>query len=331
MTTQEFSNEFDLMYDNASGNAPGINLYEKSVFLTLAQEEIVKETYSGYTQSRVGFEGSERRRRQLSELVGDYKTTTRLSNFGGPGTILTAEEGSEQNLISSSQFFGLPDDLLYIVLESVTLGGTNSCLNGKKIKVRPDDFKRAKAGATSFVETEKSGKKRPANRFLNKQNIESNKLAEKIRLGKIKDKAQLRNDPDYKKIQSNDIKNKLIQVLVSKGGDASYKPVEKKVVEKKSAGSFAPEKLAKIKKGAGAGTSRGPDGVIQIQEPLLVDKKTLDHARRTMSQRGFLQAFPGYKYASGGLVNARNGAFVEVQNRFSDRMLPGKKRTTRIY
>lgn len=143
MTTAEFSNEFDLMYDNASGNAPGINLYEKSVFLTLAQEEIVKETYSGYTQSRVGFEGSERRRRQLSELVGDYKTTTRLSNFGGPGTILTAEQDSEQNLISSSQFFGLPDDLLYIVLESVTLGGTNSCLNGKKIKVKPithDEF-----------------------------------------------------------------------------------------------------------------------------------------------------------------------------------------------
>jgi hypothetical protein len=142
MTTQEFSNEFDLMYDNASGNAPGINLYEKSVFLTLAQEEIVKETYSGYTQSRVGFEGSERRRRQLSELVGDYKTQTRLSNYAYTGGLGTAQD-SEQNLISSSQFFALPDDLLYIVLESVTLGGTNSCLNGKKIKVKPithDEF-----------------------------------------------------------------------------------------------------------------------------------------------------------------------------------------------
>ena len=142
MTTQEFSNEFDLMYDNASGNAPGINLYEKSVFLTIAQEEIVKETYSGYTQSRVGFEGSERRRRQLSELVRDYKTDTRLSNYAGTGG-LTTNQDSEQNLISSSQFFALPDDLLYIVLESVTLGGTNSCLNGKKIKVKPithDEF-----------------------------------------------------------------------------------------------------------------------------------------------------------------------------------------------
>ena len=32
---------------------------------------------------------------------------------------------------------------MYIVLESVTLGGTNSCLNGKKIKVKPithDEF-----------------------------------------------------------------------------------------------------------------------------------------------------------------------------------------------
>jgi hypothetical protein len=37
------------------------------------------------------------------------------------------------------------------------------------------------------------------------------------------------------------------------------------------------------------------------------------------------------RFASGGIVNARNGAFIEVQNRFSKRMLPGKKRTTRIY
>jgi len=205
--------------------------------------------------------------------------------------------------------------------------------DGKKMKVRPDDFKPAKAGATSFVETEKSGKKRPANRFLNKQNIESNKLAEKIRSGKIKDKAQLRNDPDYKKIQSNDIKNKLIQVLVKQGGDASYKPVEKKVVEKKSAGSFAKDKVANIKPGAirAPGVSRDSDGVIQIQEKLLVDKKTLDSARRSMSQRAFIQKYPGQKYASGGMVNAKLGAFVEVQNNFSDRMLPNKKRTTRIY
>ena len=203
--------------------------------------------------------------------------------------------------------------------------------DGKKIKVRPDDFKRAKAGATSFVETEKSGKKRPANRFLNKQNIESNKLAEKIRSGEIKTNLQLRNDPDFNKIQSPQIKNKLVKVLVAKGGDASYKPVVKPEVKKKFAGSFAPENLAKIKKGAGAGagTSRGSDGVIEIQPKLLLDKKTLD----SMSDQEFFRETGKSRYAKakGGIVNARNGAFIEVQNRFSNRMLPGKKRTTRIY
>jgi len=37
MTTGEFSNEFDLLYNNIMSNsAPGLNEYEKSVFLTKA-------------------------------------------------------------------------------------------------------------------------------------------------------------------------------------------------------------------------------------------------------------------------------------------------------
>ena len=87
--------------------------------------------------------------------------------------------------------------------------------------------------------------------------------------------------------------------------------------------------MAKIKKGAGAGTSRGPDGVIQIQEPLLLDKKAID----ALSDREYFNIFKKSRYAKakGGIVSASNGAFIEVQNRFSDRLLPGKKRTTRIY
>ena len=43
MTTSEFSNEFDVLYNNIASNAaPGINEYEKSVFLTRAQSEIVR-------------------------------------------------------------------------------------------------------------------------------------------------------------------------------------------------------------------------------------------------------------------------------------------------
>ena len=49
MTNQEFDKEFDILYDNiASNGAPGLNKYEKSVLLTRAQDEIVRENYSPY-------------------------------------------------------------------------------------------------------------------------------------------------------------------------------------------------------------------------------------------------------------------------------------------
>lgn len=52
MTTSEFSNEFDILYNNISSNAaPGVTEYEKSVFLTMAQEEFVKEVYGVYEQN----------------------------------------------------------------------------------------------------------------------------------------------------------------------------------------------------------------------------------------------------------------------------------------
>ena len=44
MTTTEFSTEFDVLYNNITSNqAPGLNLYEKSVFLTKAQSQLISE------------------------------------------------------------------------------------------------------------------------------------------------------------------------------------------------------------------------------------------------------------------------------------------------
>tara|TARA_R110000796_G_scaffold215461_3_gene331447 strand:+ start:1677 stop:2426 length:750 start_codon:yes stop_codon:yes gene_type:complete len=127
MTTTEFNNEFDLGYDNASKGAPGLDMYEKSVLLTQAQEQIVKEAYSGYTPNRVSFEGSEKRRRQLSELVRDYKTISEITKFGGkPNTV-------DMSLIDSSQLFALPLDLMYIILEKVTLEGSSSQVTVKPV------------------------------------------------------------------------------------------------------------------------------------------------------------------------------------------------------
>lgn len=70
MTTEEFSSEFDILYNNIMSNrAPGLDEYEKSVFLTMAQEEIVTSLYSGNNPSGMSFENTEEARRYINDLV----------------------------------------------------------------------------------------------------------------------------------------------------------------------------------------------------------------------------------------------------------------------
>lgn len=73
MTTTEFSNQFDLLFNNISSNqAPGLNEYEKSVFLTKAQDEIVKNYFqaesSGNTIKK-GFDDTAIRQMDFSDLI----------------------------------------------------------------------------------------------------------------------------------------------------------------------------------------------------------------------------------------------------------------------
>ena len=57
MTCEEFSNEFDILYNNVMSNqAPGLDEYEKSVFLTRAQDDIVKRYFT--PKGNKDFEGS---------------------------------------------------------------------------------------------------------------------------------------------------------------------------------------------------------------------------------------------------------------------------------
>ena len=47
MDIKEFSNEFDVLYNNIMSNqAPGLDEYEKSVFLTKAQNELIKNYFT---------------------------------------------------------------------------------------------------------------------------------------------------------------------------------------------------------------------------------------------------------------------------------------------
>lgn len=71
MTNQEFSNEFDVLYNNITSNqAPGLDEYEKSVFLTKAQDEIIKSYFNPrLNKTQEGFDGNERRQIDFSMIL----------------------------------------------------------------------------------------------------------------------------------------------------------------------------------------------------------------------------------------------------------------------
>lgn len=76
MDCQEFSDQFDVLYNNITSNqAPGLDEYEKSVFLTKAQNEILL-AYLDPRSNKVaeGYDGSSRRQIDFSSVtcVEDY-------------------------------------------------------------------------------------------------------------------------------------------------------------------------------------------------------------------------------------------------------------------
>lgn len=71
MTNLEFSNEFDVLYNNvASNGAPGVTEYEKSVFLTKAEKQLLRAYFEpSLNKSIKGFDGSEKRQYDFSSLI----------------------------------------------------------------------------------------------------------------------------------------------------------------------------------------------------------------------------------------------------------------------
>lgn len=125
MTVLEFSNEFDITYNSiASKTATGIDLYEKSVYLTTAQLEIIKNYFEPKGNKYVtGFEGNSKRRNDLKELIRSHIATTPLTSTKGISDL--------------SKFFTIPNDTFIIVQESAKISSTNGCLNGTYLDVTP--------------------------------------------------------------------------------------------------------------------------------------------------------------------------------------------------
>ena len=101
MTAQEFSSEFDLLYNNVSSNqAPGFTEYEKSIFLTKAQDEIIKNyvtNVQGGNKYQQGIEDSRKRYADFSTLLTIAELSAETNNvtpFDERGKIFKFPDGS---------------------------------------------------------------------------------------------------------------------------------------------------------------------------------------------------------------------------------------------
>lgn len=122
MTIIEFSNQFDILYNNITSNqAPGLNEYEKSVFLTKAQDEIVKNYFEASSLGNTvkkGFDDTILRQMDFSSLM-----TTREYQDGIIG---------ESTLDPRAIVYDIPEnDNVYIVInESLHLMDDNGVVKG---------------------------------------------------------------------------------------------------------------------------------------------------------------------------------------------------------
>ena len=114
MTNQEFSDEFDVLYNNITSNqAPGLDEYEKSVFLTKAQDEILKSYFNPIlNKSQVGVDGNEQRQIDFSMLI----KTVDLD-------LDSSEASTFSRLDSRSMFFSFPDDAIMVLNEMLLIDG----------------------------------------------------------------------------------------------------------------------------------------------------------------------------------------------------------------
>ena len=153
MTLEDFSTGFDTLLNSfatvanfGKTDSPisiELDEFEKSIFLTEAQEELVLSLYSGRNSSGNGFEETEELRRNLSNLIFDVElspiTNTGKHPIGGD---------------SNSYYFTLPDGTIatqpsiwFITYESVTISSDDTCKNGTTMEVVPakqDEYHRLK-------------------------------------------------------------------------------------------------------------------------------------------------------------------------------------------
>lgn len=108
----ELTNGFDILYNNISSNAsPGLNEYEKSVILTKAQIEVLKNYFNPKgNKYKEGFDGSQKRQIDFSNLIKVVKPEESNSLMN-----------SVQKMDERSTLYEVPEDVLFVLNETANV------------------------------------------------------------------------------------------------------------------------------------------------------------------------------------------------------------------
>lgn len=133
MSAEEMDNMFDVLYNNITSNqAPGLNAYEKSVFLTKAQDEIIKNYFNPKSKgnnTQEGFDGSAKRQVDFSTLI---QTWSKESDF----------DESYFDPRDNTQSVSLPVNVMFIINEMVTVIRNTKPVLLQVVPIKFDEYSR---------------------------------------------------------------------------------------------------------------------------------------------------------------------------------------------
>lgn len=133
MSVEELDNMFDVLYNNITSNqAPGLNAYEKSVFLTKGQDEILKNYFNPKSKGNTtqdGFDGSAKRQVDFSMLTS---VETKSSGFENP--LFDTRENTKS--------VELPSKLMFAINEVVEVMRDTKKVILQVIPIKFDEYSR---------------------------------------------------------------------------------------------------------------------------------------------------------------------------------------------
>lgn len=133
-TVDEWSKAFDLLWNNiASGKAPGLNEYEKSIILTEAENALVKDYLSKSSNVwKEGYDDSARRQSDFKSLM----MSVRLSQ------VTDLDNTDNFNTRPSTRYFIFPSDVLIVINEELKVSDTDSDKYYVIVPVSSDEYSR---------------------------------------------------------------------------------------------------------------------------------------------------------------------------------------------